>query len=288
MIPLGTNPTTDEMREEGRRLLAAGLGEAELRQIALYTAPLFWHLRTDCGDRFKNGSTFFLDAGQGVFGVTAGHVIEQCFRDCRSDAFQRCIIGARQQYLPVDLTKRIIDGNSDLDIATYRISREEVESLGYSVMTGYQREWPPVLPTRGSTVGYGGFPGVDRIFTPPRQIDFKSLVATGAATNVHEDCISIQHERDKWVLGFGDALPPENYNYGGISGGPLITLIETNVLRSYIPAGVIFAGPNPSQDEAEAIAGFEVIRVRPIQYIKPDGTLDNDRWAMDNFHRDIR
>jgi hypothetical protein len=103
---------------------------------------------------------------------------------------------------------------------------------------------------------------------------------------VHEDGLSIQLERDMFVLAFGDSTPPENFNFGGMSGGPVITIVETNLIRSYMPAGVIFGGPNVSGKEGEAIAGFEVIRARPIHYIMPDGTLDNARWEMNNIQRD--
>jgi hypothetical protein len=65
----------------------------------------------------------------------------------------------------------------------------------------------------------------------------------------------------------------------------VIATIETPFLRSWIPAGVIIQGPNPTNNPAEAIQGFELIKARPIQYILSDGHLDNDRWAMNNMHR---
>ncbi len=41
------------------------LGKAEIEFAASVTAPLFWVLRDHSGERIKNGSVFFLDAGRG-------------------------------------------------------------------------------------------------------------------------------------------------------------------------------------------------------------------------------
>jgi hypothetical protein len=71
MIPLGSNPSP-ELPEEAKRIIAAGLGKAEIEFVASLTSPLFWVTRTDEGEKFKNGSAFFLDTGDRIFGVTAG------------------------------------------------------------------------------------------------------------------------------------------------------------------------------------------------------------------------
>jgi hypothetical protein len=36
---------------------------------------------------------------------------------------------------------------------------------------------------------------------------------------------------------------------------------------------------------AESILGFELIKARPVQYILPDGHLDNEGWATRNLQR---
>lgn len=57
--------------------MASGLGETELKFVMSVTAPLFWVIReSDGAFRARNSSVFFLDAGKGVFAVTAAHVIE--------------------------------------------------------------------------------------------------------------------------------------------------------------------------------------------------------------------
>src|SRR5271169_2002167 len=92
----------------------------------------------------------------------------------------------------------------------------------------------------------------------------------GIATSVHDTCISIQIEREKLMRVFGDKDMLENFDFGGMSGGPVLAIVQTPTLRSWIPAGVIFQGPNPAGDPAEAIQGLEIIRARPVHFINPD------------------
>ena len=75
----------------------------------------------------------------------------------------------------------------------------------------------------------------------------------------------------------------ENYDFGGISGGPLLAIVQTPTLRSWMPAGVIIQGPNPSGDPETSIQGLEIIRARPVHFINPDGTLDIARWENSNL-----
>lgn len=59
--------------EEAKAIMKAGVGLAELQFVTSVAAPLFWVTRNQEDDRLqiRNGSAFFLDAGAGLFGVTA-------------------------------------------------------------------------------------------------------------------------------------------------------------------------------------------------------------------------
>lgn len=85
-------------------------------------------------------------------------------------------------------------------------------------------------------------------------------------------------ERNNLIDVMGDGLPPENYDFRGMSGGPMIMVIETATLRSWSLAGIIYEGPNRFSDETEAIAGLEIIKARRPHFILPDGQLDIDLW----------
>jgi len=50
-----------------------------------------------------------------------------------------------------------------------------------------------------------------------------------------------------------------------------------------MPAGVIIQGPNPSGMLGESISGLEIIKARPVHFIKPDGMIDVVRWQQIHF-----
>ena len=67
--------------EEAKALIKAGLGKAELGFVVSIAAPLYWVMRQDGKLKARNGSAFFLDAGDGPFGVTAAHVVAEWRED---------------------------------------------------------------------------------------------------------------------------------------------------------------------------------------------------------------
>src|SRR5215471_15001209 len=143
MIPLDSAPDPS-LIDEAKALMRSGLGKAELEFIATITAPLFWVLRgNDRRDHMKNGSVFFLDAGQGSFAVTAAHVVTECLEDSKSSMFVQCMIGSNGGFaLPIYLGDRIIDAHAGIDIATFRVTSDELTKIGRTEVTGFQRTWP--------------------------------------------------------------------------------------------------------------------------------------------------
>jgi hypothetical protein len=259
--------------------------EVELEFVASINAPIFWVLREGNGtEMVKNGSLFFMDAGEGVFAVTASHVVEECLNDARSPMFVQCMIGShgpgRTAY--IYLGERVIASHPGMDIATLRVSRPEVEKMGRSFLAGSQKTWPPRLAEVDRGVTYCGFPGNERRWLARRELSWGYVTMAGYATSVHETCVSVQIEREKLMRVFGNEDMPENFDFGGMSGRPVLAIVQTPTLRSWIPAGVIFQGPNPSGDPAESIQGLEIIRARPVHFINPDGTLDIARWEQSN------
>ena len=88
-------------------------------------------------------------------------------------------------------------------------------------------------------------------------------------------------EREQLMPALGQGLPPENFDFGGISGGLMLMVVEST-LRSWALAGVIYQGPNPSADAGQAIAGLEIVKARRAHFILPDGRLDRARWQTTN------
>jgi Ca2+-binding RTX toxin-like protein len=66
--PKGTDQPPQLSREEAIAIMKGGLGAAELALVASFCAPLYWVNRIDVRQiEVKNGSAFFLDAGEGPF-----------------------------------------------------------------------------------------------------------------------------------------------------------------------------------------------------------------------------
>ena len=257
--------------------MAAGLGKAELEFVTSIAAPIFWVIREESGRcRWRNGSAFFLDAGAGPFAVTAQHVIAGWRTDhCSGN------VGALQiSGLPIDFTgqNQIINAHEGLDIATFRIGQEEIDKIGKTVLTGNQSAWPPPPPQQDRGVYFSGFPGIETHLISSNEFSFGAAPGHGVASSVSETDVSSLIERADLIGVLGNGVPPEYYDFGGLSGGPMLTVIEHSGLRSWALAGVIYQGPNPSTDPTEAVAGLEIIKARRAHFILPDGTLDGRRW----------
>ena len=185
-----------------------GFEKTELDFVCSITAPLFWAFRDSTGheDHVKSGSVFFLDTGDGTFAVTAAHVVEECLKDSEYPVFQ-CMIGGngpgRTVYLQRKndkrssinrLCDRIIAIHHGIDIATLRVSRNEVELTGCTFLISIERPWPPRLAEVGA-VAYCGCTGEARWRLAPHELSFGYVAMGGVATSVHESCISIQIEK---------------------------------------------------------------------------------------------
>jgi hypothetical protein len=264
--------------EEAKAFMFGGLGKFELEHVASYSAPLYWAVRASSQEIFtRNGTTFFLDAGKGPFGVTAYHVIEGWRNSVLIENGGPLRIAADGSSMALDWDARAIDAHPKIDIATFSISYEEIKALGKAVLTGYQKVWPPMPPVVQGGIYLCGYPGVATQHPSNQEVVFGAAALSGIATSVSERDVSmmIERERLKQVLGSGSM--PENFNFGGISGGPMLTVVQ-NTLRSWALAGVIYQGPNTSLEPDECIPGFEVIRTRRAHFILPNGKLDVALW----------
>jgi len=265
--------------EKAKRVMNAGLGEVELKLVISFSAPIFWATLEDGQVRSGNGTAFFLNTGERLFGVTACHVIdgwEQCPAEKRPGPLRLAGMGTSVR---LDWDERVIDMDAAIDIATFCVTESEVKTIGKTVLTGAQKSWPPGKPPVNCGVYYAGFPGVGTIEMSLDEVSFGAMGGGGIATSVSEKDVSSQIEREYLMSHFGRGIPPENYDFRGLSGGPMLAVVEST-LRSWALVGVVYQGPNTSLDANEAIAGLEVIRARRPHFILPDGRLDRARWAM--------
>jgi hypothetical protein len=210
----------------------------------------------------RNGSAIILDCGRGLFAVTAGHVLEQWLADRNKTQRIGCQIGN----VPFDLADRLIDTgtNRGIDIATFRITPDEVAQLGKQVVIGSGGAWPPP-PKPGEVVYLGGFLGSQRRTVGPNEISFGLHSAMTPVTDFTEHQIRCRFNRRYWVDPRGLGLPLPGYNLGGLSGGPLLSPIYIDGEWSWRLAGVI--------SEANMSREYEVVTAVHADFIRPDGQI---------------
>jgi hypothetical protein len=184
MLLPGQEPNDEEKAALVARILA-GLGEAEIKIVASYATPLFWTMRNDDGaETMKGGTAFLLDTGEKTIAVTTCHVVEECFEDTRSSRFIQCMIGGKYgPVVPFHLGDRIIDAHHGVDIATFRLTADEIARSAIEILRGYCHPRGP-LPQSERGLTYCGYPGNGRRQFAPRETSF-GVVAMGGHRDEH-------------------------------------------------------------------------------------------------------
>ncbi len=154
----------NSLDDEEKQAIAGGEFTRRLHENgAAHITWLFWrgpHQIIGAPPIVHNGSAFLLDCGRGPFVVTAAHVFSQFLADKKRAQRIHSQIGN----VTFDLEERLIDTGADrrIDIATFRIERQEVVDLRKRVVAGTSGAWPNP-PNPGEIAFFGGFLGNQRI-----------------------------------------------------------------------------------------------------------------------------
>ena len=108
-----------------------------------------------------------------------------------------------------------------LDIATFRITPEEIASSGKQIVHGVDGPWP-APPNVGEAVFFGGFPGCERDQVTSDEFAFGLHSAMVPLTDFTDYQLCCRLERRHWIDVRGLGLPPVGYCFGGVSGGPML------------------------------------------------------------------
>jgi hypothetical protein len=280
-----TGKKSGDQRTDAQRSAATEV----LKFVVSIAAPLYWVSKDDDGRlSTRNGTAFFLRTPEALFGVKAAHVLEGAgsWREhCEQFGTTPLRLGGRYgSSVVLEWDARAVDVNLDIDVATFAISHLEIEQLGRSICFGLPTSWPPEAPVVGQSIAYAGFPAAGTRHSSAQEVVFSAACGTGIVHSVTERSISTQLEREFLVPALGEGIPPENFNFGGISGGPLLQrTLSPGGIEATALAGIVIQGPNTSCDPSQSIRGFELIRARSVQFIRSDGFLDTERWEMTSF-----
>lgn len=211
---------------------------------------------------YRQGSIFFLDCGRGPFAVTAGHVFEQF----TADRAARRVRGVQIGKVGFNPEERLIDWGRDrkIDIATFRVTPEEIAEIGKKIVQGIDGAWPQP-PNLGETIFFGGFPGGERIEVAPMEFSLGLHSAMTPLTDFTEYQLGCRFDQQYWVDVRGLGLPKVGYDLGGVSGGPMLHPVYRDGVWSWRLLGVI--------SEAIMEQDFERITAVRAHFILPDGRI---------------
>jgi hypothetical protein len=193
--------------------------EAMTESLCASTPMLSWHgLRTD-GDGVvsEGGSAFLVRTPAGILGVTAGHVMDGFVVARHRNKDITATLGG----FSFDLEQRIIERGDKVDIATFRINEADLPIIGFRPL---DRAWPPATPASKGIVLLAGWPGHERIVGAER-VTGGIYVGWGSA-GVSDLQITVRVDHDQGPISpiLGVPLPPPGFEFGGISGGPVMVI----------------------------------------------------------------
>jgi len=245
-------------REEATEIFRRGFGRALIQEALRVSSAIYWGVPVPGrAPRVRNsGTVVFVDAGQGIFAITARHVIEGYRQNKLADHALVCYI-AGSRYDPIE---HIIAEDVAHDLVSLSITRAELDGFGRGFHT-IPGAWPPTPPQQGRGVFFGGFRGQDREEELDR-LGFGFSGGVGTATAVTADRVTIQFERQHWVCTDLMPGPVPNGPWGGASGGPVFALVQNRVM-SWRLAGII----------SEFSESFEILIAHGLLSLLPDGRL---------------
>jgi hypothetical protein len=238
---------------------------------------IFWARDTkEPAEILGHGSAFILNRGGRLMLVTAAHVYRQYLNDQRREGRLYCQVA---NTVVKDLSSHLIAcGNLDLsldepdiesDIAPFRLTRDAALRIGKRPISALGNNWPPP-PKPGEQVMFCGYPGQERVFVSPGEINFGLHSGMTRAASVTDHQITMRFERDFMIDQHGTGLPPVGYGLGGISGGPLLVPDFQEGAWAWRLGGVIVQAPDERPAEEVLV---EMVVAHRAQYIQGDGTL---------------
>jgi hypothetical protein len=205
------------------KLAGGALGEKLAKFPLLFTLAAFFGRRPSRAkaSNVRNGSVTLVDLGEGPLALTCQHVIA-CFRRIRKCTDKVVFQIGNVELDPLD---QLIDENARLDLASIRLTHEQVNEItlegGMGLCVFKPVSWPPQTLSEGDFVAFGGFPGELKTVRSFDELEFGSW-SSGASKvcSVSDFQFVSLFERDYWVKSFGRQYHMDLRALGGMSGGP--------------------------------------------------------------------
>ena len=211
----------------------------------------------------NNGTAFLLNCGEETFVVSAAHVFEHYWKKRSESKKIHAQLG--NIFFPMEERTLSFLGANTIDIVTFRISEKEVEKLKYSILYGNQNQWRLPQPKEGWVTLFAGYPGRERLQLENASYSYGLYSALTPASSNSDRNIGCAFNRNGWIDVRGNGLPNVGYDLGGVSGGPLLIVLESKgKIISWRLGGVVY---NTSSTICE------IMLAHHASYIYRNGTL---------------
>jgi hypothetical protein len=265
--PFAPNDAFNAMSDDQRKQVhSSGFGMDLLRSGLEFAIPLWWVFQDQRnGLTLRNGSAFLVNRSNGIFAVTASHVLAEYISAKANADRMVCQLGN----VEFDPQARLIRRDDTLDIATFRLTEPEAMQIGKAIVISEPSIWELLALAAGDFAFFAGFPAQTRGTTSSGDFITAPYFAMPPISSVTDHQITCRFDREKMIDLGGHGLPPQGYDIGGVSGGPLLMpmLVRQGAVEGVIwrLAGVI----------VQAAAGglFEQIVAVRSTYIHCDGKV---------------
>jgi len=244
-----------------------------LEEVTAHTVkvarPLVWlDVREPWPKLLLGGTCFIIRFDVGLIGVTADHVIK-AFEETR---MRNSGIVSLLRTVPIDLMAAIIDRDSNLDIATFRVTEAQlIESEAISLDCRGQG-WPPPMPDEGRELSFAGFPTVLKKAAAHDKIRFEAFASlTLAESTTAQEIVAIYDPKRDIRARSAPEIPDLGVNLSGCSGGPVLMHAERKGLHRWFPVALILQGPRATSDGPPR--EYDTFRFRRVDFVNPDGSL---------------
>lgn len=172
--------------------------------------------------RVSTGTATFLELPSGPTIVTCCHVVDEALAALDRDATTLVQVGDAV----IDLRGQLIDKNADLDIATLRPTRAQLDVIlrGDEIGTQMVRpsDWPPAPPEAGQFVAFGGYPAPLRADVAFDELEFGTWsVGAMELSSASDRQFVCAFDRERWSQSYGNDKHLQLRIFGGMSGGPV-------------------------------------------------------------------
>jgi hypothetical protein len=165
----------------------------------------------------NNGSSFLLRLQGNLYLGTAWHVVESWQR--RTSSGEKVVLQVGDALLVP--SARIAWKDKEHDIVFIRLDEREAARIGIAIFEPVCG-WPPPKVSVGDFAYMAGYPALQREQPAADAWVFRSLGFRLRVQSVGDYHVACQFEREYWVATEDRVIPPEGFDPGGMSGGPVI------------------------------------------------------------------